>query len=104
MTTAANQNESPCRKGLFGALSGFLARRRREAASVRALMELSDHTLRDIGLSRYDVMRAARSGGYPARLGDIRDANIAEQVHLARRALAITPVPARAADTARLAA
>lgn len=47
-----------------------LIQRRRDAKAVRQLLDLPDSLLRDIGLTRYDVVRAVNSAGgsRPSRL------------------------------------
>jgi uncharacterized protein YjiS (DUF1127 family) len=59
MTASANDNPCP---GTTTALTRFfrsVALRMRERRALRELLSLDDHLLRDIGVTRYDVMMAS---------------------------------------------
>ncbi len=58
-TASTTQLEARRQGGVFKALQAFLERRRRNH-ELRQVMELNDHQLRDIGLTRGDIAAMMR--------------------------------------------
>jgi uncharacterized protein YjiS (DUF1127 family) len=62
MTLVANDNTRPSSPGLLSRLVSRFIARRRNVRAMRALLEMSDHILRDIGVTRHDIRFAIRAG------------------------------------------
>lgn len=98
MTAVANDNLCPTRPNAFVRFVRNLIQKRRDARSMRAMMEMNDHILRDIGVTRFDIRYAldvGRGESSGARLARVVEENRLAQLCRDRAACAIRP---RSAD------
>lgn len=77
MRKVANDNVCPHKQGAIARFISEMVRARRARKATREMLSLGDHILRDIGLSRFDVMVAMRGprGGCCDRLRQLADEN-----------------------------
>ena len=94
MTSAANDNTKQMRKNFFGRMLHNFVENRRASRKMREMLNLGDHILRDIGLSRHDINGCLNIGGKSGTqyLLNIAEENRREQVRLMREALTIRRV------------
>lgn len=94
MSTAANDNACSRSGNTFSRLLKSFVARGRHRRVMREMMGLNDHMLRDIGVTRFDVVRAVHGRNEGSRgdaLARIVERNRLEQVRLEMAALEIRP-------------
>lgn len=94
MTAVANDNACRTQENAISRFMRTFLQNRRNARALRVMLEMNDHLLRDIGLSRFDIQSALKarvSESCGARLARVVEENRKAQVRHERAVSEIRP-------------